>query len=113
MYKKNNIMTNFDYIMSKMTDRNFADIFCDGNFIYDEETFGYQINKAFQKWRHSLGGYSIYFGTYDCRGNKIKFSVFEKASYTYCTIRDKFRKNNLSFQVWLGKQYNPEEWRDN
>lgn len=104
-------MTNFDYITTKMTERNFADIFCSPNdMVFSAGTFGNQIENAFKKWRLSLDGYSIYLGTYDYRGNKIKFSVFEKESYTYPTICDKFRKNNLSFQVWLSKQYNPEEW---
>lgn len=107
-------MTNFEYIMSKMTDRNFADIFCDGNFIYDEDTFGYQIWIAFENWRNSIGnptGNSYTPSKGELQPNPFKW---EKSKNNDTDEWEQTgRKDSLSFQVWLSKPYNSEEWSEN
>lgn len=105
-------MTNFEYIMSKMTERNFSDIFCNpNNMVFDNKTLGDQIETAFTKWKQSLESRAIYVNVIGWR--EYKSSVFNRGDNTYYTfpqLRDKFRKTSLSFQVWLSRQYNSEEW---
>lgn len=108
-------MTNFEYVMTKMTERNFADIFCnDLDMVFEHKTFGHRIKNAFSKWRGRLDSYAIEVGN-DIYG-KHRYSVFNRCYFdgVYSLfshqLNGKFRKENLSFQVWLSKQYNPEEW---
>ena len=112
-------MTNFDYIMSKMTERNFADIFCNGSLHFNKEKFGKKIYTAFKNWQMSLSKTQNYsFENYSfslLNEDKIPNVFFSRLVYNKDTgnWEDIGRKDNLSFQVWLSKQYNPEEWSDN
>ena len=121
-------MTNFEYIISKMNERDLA-LFIECGFscfIKAEGTFAEKCYNAFTNWRESLAG---------CRGNMYfvddkehqpnvfaesflhlhkgkrkdkgqeKFSDSEK-----CNKYVSPRPDTLSIQVWLSKQYNPNEW---
>lgn len=104
-------MTNYDYIMSKMTDRNLADIICNSRFIFDRDIFRYQIDKAFENWRDSIGepcGSSYSLSKGDPKPNAFKMA--EAENFDTGKWEQTGRNDSLSFQVWLSKQYDPKEW---
>lgn len=130
-------MTNFEYIMNKMTDRDLADFIECGFFAMGNgSSLGEKAYNAYEKWANNLNG---------CGGNMYFIddtehqpNVFQTANlHFYKGTRaehkktpiaeidnlkignskncDKYampRKTNLSIQVWLSKQYNPTEWED-
>lgn len=91
-------LTNFDYIMSKMTERNFADIFNidRDRLYYSDDTFRSKINNAFGNWRKHLITNSEC--KHQCLGcGNYKFNVFQRHSYGLVELKDKFREEKLSF----------------
>lgn len=102
MYKKNNIMTNYDYIMSevsKLTEHNIMLV-----LLYDESSYcnllGKRIKNAYKSWERKLPHKSVFAGQYEYFLDKCGwFKAVEVG-----------RPINISYEVWLSKQYNPEEW---
>ena len=131
------IMTNFEYIMNKMTDRDLADFVEHGFFAMGSGSpLGKKAYNAYDKWANNLNG---------CGGNMYFIddtehqpNVFQTADLHFykgtraehkktpiaeignlkignsknCNKYAMPRKTNLSIQVWLSKQYNPTEWED-
>lgn len=127
-------MTNLDYIMQNLTERDIA--------AFVEEQINYMPNPgsllirraylAFRRWRCSLSENQTQAFFIDDEHiqqpsvfatNRFIFytgtSADLKDGNRYCDCSDnrdcsKFaipRKDSLSIQVWLSKQYNPDEWR--
>lgn len=125
-------MTNLDYIMQSLTERDIA------TFI--EEQINCMPNPgsllarraclAFKRWRYSLSENQTQ-GFYVDDEHNLQPSVFAtnrfyfyagtstdpKKTNGYCGCSEdrefKYaipRKDGLSIQVWLSKQYNPDEW---
>ena len=126
------IMTNFEYIMNKMTDRDLADFIEHGFFAMGSGSpLGKKAYNAYDKWANNLNGcggnmYFIddtehqpnVFQTADLhfyegtRAEHKKMRVAEIGNSKNCNKYAMPRKTNLSIQVWLSKQYNPIEWED-
>ena len=121
-------MTNFEYIINKMNERDLA-LFIECGFscfIKAEGTFAEKCYDAFTNWRESLAGCGgnmyfiddeehqpnvfaesflhLYKGKRKDKGQE-KFSDSGK-----CNKYVSPRPDTLSIQVWLSKQYNPNEW---
>ena len=126
-------MTNFEYIINKMNERDLA-LFIEcvfSCFIKTEGTFAEKCYNAFTNWRESLAGCSgnmyfiddeehqpnvfqtanlhFYKGT---RAEHKKMPIAEIGNSKNCNKYAIPRKTNLSIQIWLSKQYNPTEWED-
>lgn len=127
-------MTNLDYIMQNLTERDVAtlmerEIECLPN---PGSLLTQRACLAFERWRNSLSeNHTKVFYIGD--EHNFQPSVFAtnyfifytgistdlKDGNRYCGCSDnrdcsKFaipRKDSLSIQVWLSKQYNPDEWR--
>ena len=120
-------MTNFEYIINRMNEKDLA-LFIECGFscfIKAEGTFTEKCYDAFTNWRESLAGCGgnmyfvddkehqpnvfaesfvhLYRGKR--KGENEKFSDSNK-----CNKYVLPRKDNLSIQIWLSKQYNQTEW---
>ena len=121
-------MTNFEYIINKINERDLAFfIECSFSaFIEAEGTFAEKCHNAFTNWRENLAGYNgnMYFvDDEECQQNafaesflhlykgKRKDKKYEKFSDSKkCNKYISPRPDTLSIQIWLSKQYNPNEW---
>ena len=97
-------MTNFDYIISKVNKLTEHDLMF--VLLYDESSsynwLGKQIKYAYQNWVKTLPQNSPFVKEYEWE---------YIANFGFWQIPKKVgRTTNISFQVWLSKQYNPEEW---
>lgn len=127
-------MTNFEYIISKLTDVELADlIFYNFYATGRHSAFGQKAYRAYSKWANALVGCNgnMYFiddtehqpnvfqtsylhffkGTRE-QYNKKLTSTSEITNSKNCNKYAIPRKTALSMQVWLSKQYNPDEWTD-
>lgn len=123
-------MTNFEYIINRMNERDLA-FFIEGGFsrfMEADGTFAEECYNAFTNWRESLVG---------CDGNmyfvddeehqqnvfaesflhlykgKRKDKKYEKFSDSQkCNKYVSPRTALLSIQVWLSKLYNSNEWTE-
>ena len=122
-------MTNFEYIINKMNERDLA-LFIECGFscfIKAEGTFAEKCYNAFTNWRESLaGGYigNMYFiddkehqpnvfaeSFLHLYKGKRKSKEYKKLSDSKkCNKYVSPRSDALSIQVWLSKQYNSNEW---
>lgn len=125
-------MTNLDYIMQNLTERDVATLIesemkCLPN---PGSLLARRAYLAFERWRNSLSENHTQVFYVDDEHN-LQPSVFATSRFyfhagTSADLKDagyyghsedgvcKFaipRKDSLSIQVWLSKQYNPNEWR--
>lgn len=122
-------MTNFEYIIQNMTERDMADCLdaagCFNSVGFPNGDIFRKAVKAFEKHRKNLGLLSMY---YHIDNRKKQPNCFT-CDYFEFVKRDKTRENELvsvgdstnanyamprerqlSIQVWLSKQYKSEEW---
>lgn len=108
-------MTNAEYILSQMTDYNLSMIFTGmlNYFHHVNGGLGKRVQKAFDKWRYS-GDRPIknYFCKTDAEKDKPSVFAFSRVRINETWGNFSYRTPQVSFQVWLSLQYNPEEWRD-
>lgn len=97
-------MTNYEYIISrvnKLPERDLMFV-----LLYDQSSdynlLGKQIESAFKAWRNKLCPESVFV-------KEFKLEFFNDEWFKPKRVG---RTKNISFQVWLSKPYNPEEWRD-
>lgn len=94
-------MTNFDYIISKVNKLTEHDLMF--VLLYDESSsynwLGKQIKSAYQNWVKTLPQNSPFVKEYEWEyiANLGFWQIPKKVG----------RTTNISFQVWLSKQYNP------
>lgn len=107
-------MTNAEYIISKLSDRDMAMLFT-GMYNYcSSRSSGFvkEIGSAFRKWRaNTYHASKNFFNTNDPEEERP--SVFE---WSRVKRDDKwgsfgYRTESVAFQVWLTMQYNEEEWK--
>lgn len=98
-------MTNFDYIMSRVNQLTERDIL--SVLLYDESSYcnwlGKQIKSAYNNWVKTLPENSVFAGQYRYEPHPILQG--------WRTPKEVGRPIEISFQIWLSKQYNPEEWK--
>lgn len=125
-------MTNLDYIMQSLTERDIA-TFIEEQINCMPKPGSLLIRRAylaFRRWRYSLSENQTHSFFIDDEHiqqpsvfatNRFCFytgtSTDSKYMSNYCGCSEdrvaKFaipRKDGLSIQVWLSKQYNPDEW---
>ena len=124
-------MTNFEYILSNLSDRDFSNLIS-GNL--NETSFLTKIDVAFGKWRDSLAGIKgnmYYIDDPNHQPNVFTTPVFHFYRGAYPKDMRHFtnksigtaqageynkyampRKETLSIEIWLSKPYNSEEWKD-
>ena len=98
-------MTNYDYILSKLNKLPERDLMF--VLLYDQSSdynlLGKQLESAFKAWRNKLRPKSVFVKEYELEFFGDRWHRLKRVG----------RAKNISFQVWLSKQYNPEEWSDN
>lgn len=102
-------MTNAQYIMTLLTDRDLAELFISPYCsIYFEQPNNVRICKAFDNWRED---------TYRPNRNFTKEGEPDPSVWQWSTIHnhktdkwEKSRDDQLTFQHWLFLQYNEKHW---
>lgn len=112
-------MTNFEYIMKNMTERDVAAFLWDNCFSTTE--LADKAYDAFQNWCDSLCTYTgskYYLDDETKRPNPFTTSMYRYFKNGKCVGTSKElpniaspRKTELAIQVWLTKQYDPKEWQ--
>lgn len=104
-------MTNMQYIMSRLSDRDLADLFKNGyRFNCNKTPFNKSVENAFENWRQDHN-----------KPNKNFFNSDEKerpSVYQWETVcKDGvwgsygYRTFSVAFQHWLWLQYNEKHWK--
>ena len=100
-------MTNAQYIMTILTDRDLAELFTQGNIFFHQPNNA-RIDKAFSNWRED---------TYRPNRNFTKEGELDPSVWQWSTIHnrktgkwEKSRDDQLTFQHWLFLQYNEKHW---
>lgn len=127
-------MTNFEYIIRKLTDVELANLIFNNYLpVGKRSAFGDKVYCAYLKWANALTGRrgNMYFvddtehqpsvfqtaylhffkGTRE-QYDRGETSTSEFANSKNCNKYATPRETTLSMQVWLSKQYNPDEWTD-
>lgn len=90
--------------VNKLTERDIMFV-----LLYDESSdynlLGKKIKSAYQNWIKTLPQNSVF-------AKEYKWEYITNLGFWQISKRVG-RTVNISYQVWLSKQYNPEEWRDN
>ena len=111
-------MTNFEYIINHLTERDIVKIVSYSFDSFDETLFTNKIYEAWEKWALSVSPNT---------GNMAKGSIcgeetiknnpsiwfWEKWFMPNGTKENKGRTRSVSIQVWLSLQYNPKDWEEN
>lgn len=111
-------MTNFEYIIAHLTERDIAMIITESTSLkWQDDTFIHKIYQAWEKWALSFSPNSGNMAK-GCpvRKNEIikndpSIWFWEKWFMPDNSIANKGRTNTVSMQVWLSLQYNPENWK--
>lgn len=107
-------MTNFDYIISqvnKLTDRDLLQ-----TLLYDQSSYcnllGKQITNAFKNWQGKLSkNWRSPFSKESVFVREYDYELVSRGNNNFYCLPIQFgRPITISYQVWLSKQYNPEEW---
>lgn len=112
------MMTNAQYILSRLSDRDLAELFTSGKMFY-EEKFNLAVQSAFDKWRESTPHANKNFIKKTDKKHFDFPSVFAWSYVNDYRNNDKgerargYRTNSLSFQVFLFEQYNKKFWELN
>lgn len=124
-------MTNFEYILKNLSERDIANIVLDNA----SSGFSLKIFMAFENWRENLAGVKgnmYYINDPEHQPNVFATSVLhfyegvrpkDKQSHKNkaigsakdCKEYNKYsmpRTDILSMEIWLTKQYNPKEWEN-
>lgn len=115
-------MTNMEYIMQNMTERELAELIV-GNLIYYEcdSAIATRAGDAFNTWRENLCKY--HGNVYHTDDATKRPSVYATSLFHYYK-EDRYigtsasmnvvmpRSDVVSFQVWLSKQHNANEWNE-
>ena len=107
-------MTNYEYIINNLTERNLTELFINGSMFYKEK-FNESVQIAFRNWmkNNDKTGRNYEKNYKDIKKNHSIFGSYEKI---YNEETDKWitygRTRNLKFQLWLSLQYNKKEWKD-
>lgn len=115
-------MTNMEYIMQNMTERGLAELIV-GNLIYFEcdSVIATRAGDAFTAWRDNLCKYPG--NVYHTDDATKRPSVYATSLFYYYKAGRQIgtsasmdvempRSDVVSFQVWLSKQYNANEWNE-
>lgn len=129
-------MTNLDYIMQNMTERDVVDFVLGNNYALSKDVgeLAEKAYHAFSTWASNIAGcagnmyfiddvehqpnvynteiYYFYKGTRDEYRHLKGYDVIkcEIANSKNCNAYAIPRAESLSMQVWLSKQYNADEW---
>ena len=104
-------MTNAQYIMTLLTDRDLAELFATNTIRWNfESPNNKRIHKAFEAWRED---------TYRPNRNFTKENEPDPSVWQWQSIHnhktdeweERGRQETLSFQHWLFLQYNEKHWR--
>ena len=110
-------MTNFEYIMKHMTERDLAYFIFPHSEPYQtrQGSFSDKIYYAFNRWAESASSNhgnmakGCTFCNYVIKENPSVWAM-EQWYYPDGTWRKSGRTRVVAFQVWLSEQYNPEDW---
>lgn len=108
-------MTNFEYIISHLTERDIATIL-PYSFSEEKTPFINKIYKAWEKWALSFSpntgnmakGSSV--NNKETIKNNPSIWFWEEWFMPDGTKEKKGRTRNVSIQVWLSLQYNSKDW---
>lgn len=109
-------MTNAEYILTKMSDRDLA---CVLQFWFgrtNETEFIRKVRAAKRRWADSASenkgnmAKGLHGKTYI--GSDPSVWSFESWKYPDGTWRNSGRTEMVSWQVWLSEQYDPNDWRE-
>jgi hypothetical protein len=113
-------MTNFEYIMKHMTERDIAAYVFPYNGLCTEygELLSDKIYSAFENWAHSASSNHGNMAKGCISGDHV---IEENPSIWAWGLwyfpdgewRSAGRTRIVAFQVWLSEQYNPEDWEEN
>ena len=95
-------MTNFEYVMKHLTERDLAYFIFPHSEPYQtrQGSFSDKIYYAFDRWAESASSnHGIW--------------AWERWYFSDGTWRKLGRTRIVAFQVWLSEQYNPEDWEKN
>ena len=100
-------MTNADYVRQQLTDTDIALMI--GSF---EVSRTQLINKAYNAWRQWADSTTSNHGNIAGRSDQDDPSIWlwKRWCYPGNIWKKKWRTRSVSVQVWLSKQYKPEEW---
>ena len=113
-------MTNFEYVMKHLTERDLAYY----EFPYFEKwnelpegLFSQKIYWAFNKWAESASSNHGNMAKGCVSGDHVieenpSIWAWEQWYYPDGTWRKSGRTRTVAFQVWLSMQYNPEDWSE-
>ena len=113
-------MTNFDFIKEHLTELDLA-FFEFPHALKPEESetlFKNKIYSAWSKWAESCStnngnmAKGIYYNGEKFIKKDPSVWAWEYWYYPDGTWKKSGRNHIISFQVWLSKQYNPEEWEE-
>lgn len=105
-------MTNMEYILSRMTERDLAELFTSGIWLNKEGNLNKKVDNAFRNWRRDTDRPDRNF-TIEGEPNP---SVWEwHKIHNHKTNKwDIFgRTTSVAFQQWLCMQYNEKYWKTN
>ena len=109
-------MTNFEYIKNNLTDRDLAYYAFPSAMKYNDRPplFTDRIYDAWMNWAESFSSNHGNMAKGNHNGHIIRDNpsiwAWQKWHYPDGNWRDSGRTNVVSFSVWLGMQYNPDEW---
>lgn len=109
-------MTNMEYILNNLSDRDLALIFASSYIT--KGVFGDKVIRAFHRWSESFtknkGNYAWDDEKNERRTGDRLPSIWNWEVWHYPNDVRKYegRTRSVSFQVWLNHQYNPTEWED-
>lgn len=108
-------MTNFDYIMENLKEIDLTHLFVPrySRTCYSGD-FSERIYDAWRKWAESASANLGNMAAGNHNGKIIKENPSIWAWENWCYPDGSWRKTGrnqvISFQVWLGKQYDPDDW---
>ena len=102
-------MTNADYIRQHITDVDISKLLFNQFLIPEKPTFSEKAYNAWKKWADSTtSNHGNIAGRPDQDDPSVWF--WERWRYPGNIWKRMGRTRSVSVQVWLSKQYNPEEW---
>lgn len=109
-------MTNFEYIMKHLTERDLAYFMCP-HIQPEPEPFPDKIYWAFNSWAESASSNHGNMAKGCTSGNHVieenpSIWAWERWYFPDGTWRKSGRTRIVAFQVWLSEQYNPEDWSE-
>lgn len=112
-------MTNFEYVMKHLTERDLAYFIFPHSEPYQtrQGSFSGKIYYAFNRWAESASSNHGNMAKGCVSGDHVieenpSIWAWERWYFPDGTWRSAGRTRIVAFQVWLSEQYNPEDWSE-